>query len=136
MSPSSLSVPIRRLAPSSTGMIQVVFIEDRYCHLVQRHFGPTIGVAYTYDFEKFYQLENAFLPFNRNGVLFPRKLAGTAMLTRPNDNGHTPLGTSSTVKAPTWSIGVARYVMGTTEGWQSTKIGAGPIPSRLQKAGS
>ena len=35
--------------------------------------GPTIGVAWTEDFQHFHQLENAFLPFNRNGVLFPRK---------------------------------------------------------------
>ena len=34
--------------------------------------GPTIGVAWTEDFETFHQLENAFIPFNRNGVLFPR----------------------------------------------------------------
>ena len=35
--------------------------------------GPTIGVAWTEDFKTFHQLENAFLPFNRNGVLFPAK---------------------------------------------------------------
>ena len=33
--------------------------------------GPTIGIAYTYDFKKFVQCENAFLPYNRNGVAFP-----------------------------------------------------------------
>ena len=33
--------------------------------------GPTIGVAWTEDFKTFHQLENAFLPFNRNGVLLP-----------------------------------------------------------------
>ena len=38
--------------------------------------GPTIGVAWTEDFETFHQLENAFIPFNRNGVLFPRKIGG------------------------------------------------------------
>jgi len=31
--------------------------------------GPTIGVAWTEDFRTFHQLENAFLPYNRNGVL-------------------------------------------------------------------
>ena len=47
--------------------------------------GPTIGVAWTNDFETFHQLENAFLPFNRNGVLFPRKIGGRyAMLCRPS----------------------------------------------------
>ena len=53
--------------------------------------GPTIGVAWTDDFKTFHQLENAFLPFNRNGVLFPRKVNGMyMMLSRPSDNGHTP----------------------------------------------
>ena len=36
--------------------------------------GPTIGVGWTEDFKTFHQLENAFLPYNRNGVLFPRKI--------------------------------------------------------------
>ena len=55
--------------------------------------GPTIGIAWTDDFETFHQLENAFLPYNRNGVLFPRKIGGRfAMLSRPSDTGHTPFG--------------------------------------------
>ena len=55
--------------------------------------GPTIGIAWTDDFETFHQLENAFIPFNRNGVLFPRKINGRfAMLSRPSDNGHTAFG--------------------------------------------
>ena len=55
--------------------------------------GPTIGMGYTDDFETFHQLENAFLPFNRNGVLFPRQINGNyAMLSRPSDTGHTPFG--------------------------------------------
>ena len=55
--------------------------------------GPTIGIAWTDDFETFHQLENAFIPFNRNGVLFPRKIGGKfAMLSRPSDNGHTAFG--------------------------------------------
>ena len=47
--------------------------------------GPTIGVAWTEDFKTFHQLENAFLPFNRNGVLFPRKIGGMyMMMSRPS----------------------------------------------------
>ena len=74
---------------------RVCFIEDRYyitwCN--GYHGYPTIGVGYTFDFKTFYQLENAFLPFNRNGVLFPRKINGNYyMLSRPSDNGHTPFG--------------------------------------------
>ena len=74
--------------------LAVVFIEDRYyVTWCNGYHGPTIGVAYTFDFKTFHQLENAFLPFNRNGVLFPRKLNGNfAMLSRPSDNGHTPFG--------------------------------------------
>lgn len=53
---------------------RVTFIEDRYyITWCNGYHGPTIGVGYTFDFKEFYQLENAFLPYNRNGVLFPRK---------------------------------------------------------------
>ena len=46
--------------------------------------GPTIGIARTTDFKRFEQLENAFLPYNRNGVLFPRKFGDKfLMLSRP-----------------------------------------------------
>lgn len=110
---------------------RVCWIEDRfYVTWCNWYHGPTIGVAYTYDFEKYYQMENAYLPFNRNGVLFPRKIAGKyAMLSRPSDNGHTPFGDIFYSESPDmihW--GCHRYVMGTRGGWQSTKIGAGPIP--------
>jgi beta-1,4-mannooligosaccharide/beta-1,4-mannosyl-N-acetylglucosamine phosphorylase len=47
---------------------RVCWVEDRfYITWCNKYYGPTIGIAYTYDFEKFYQMENAFLPFNRNG---------------------------------------------------------------------
>lgn len=92
--------------------------------------GPTIGVARTADFIIFRQLENAFLPFNRNGVLFPRKINGKyAMLSRPSDNGHTPFGDIFYSESPDLTHwGRHRFVMGASEGWQATKIGAGPIP--------
>jgi beta-1,4-mannooligosaccharide/beta-1,4-mannosyl-N-acetylglucosamine phosphorylase len=110
---------------------RVVWIEDRYyVTWCNGYHGPTIGVGYTHDFETFYQLENAFLPFNRNGVLFPRKVNGKyAMLSRPSDNGHTPFGDIYYSESPDMTHwGRHRYVMGTLGGWQSTKIGAGPIP--------
>ena len=96
--------------------------------------GPTIGVAWTEDFKTFHQLENAFLPFNRNGVLFPRKIGGMyMMMSRPSDNGHTPFGdiyVSQSKDLEFW--GRHRYMMGTIKGndsaWQSTKIGPGPAP--------
>ena len=111
---------------------RVLWLEDRYyvtwCNGYQGE--PTIGVGYTYDFETFYQLENAYLPFNRNGVLFPRKINGKyAMLSRPSDNGHTPFGDIYYSESPDMTHwGRHRFVMGATTGWQATKIGAGPIP--------
>ncbi len=91
---------------------------------------PTIGLARTTDFKTFHQLENAFLPFNRNGVLFPRRINGKyMMLSRPSDNGHTPFGDIFLSQSPDLTYwGEHRLVMKTTEGWQATKIGAGPVP--------
>lgn len=93
--------------------------------------GPTIGIAKTTDFVRFEQVENAFLPYNRNGVLFPRKVNGKyLMLSRPSDTGHTPFGDIFTSESPDlvhW--GRHRHVMGRGWPWfQGTKIGAGPSP--------
>ena len=110
---------------------RVCWLEDRYyVTWCNGYHGPTIGVGYTYDFRTFYQLENAYLPFNRNGVLFPRRIDGKyAMLSRPSDNGHTPFGDIFYSESPDMTHwGRHRWVMGKTDGWQSTKIGAGPIP--------
>jgi beta-1,4-mannooligosaccharide/beta-1,4-mannosyl-N-acetylglucosamine phosphorylase len=110
---------------------RLVWIEDRYyITWCNGYHGPTIGIGYTQDFEKFHFLENALLPFNRNGVLFPRKIDDSyMMLSRPSDNGHTPFGDiflSQSHDMIHW--GRHRFVMGAAGGWQSTKIGAGPIP--------
>ncbi len=110
---------------------RVVWIDDRYwVTWCNGYHGPTIGVAYTRDFKKYYQLENSYLPFNRNGVLFPRKIKGKyAMFSRPSDNGHTPFGDIFYSESPDmvhW--GCHRHVMSRGGGWGSTKIGAGPIP--------
>lgn len=110
---------------------RVCWLEDRYyITWCNGYHGPTIGVGYTYDFEKFYQMENAYLPFNRNGVLFPRRIHGKyAMFSRPSDNGHTPFGDIYYSESPDmihW--GHHRHVMSPVGGWQSTKVGAGPIP--------
>ncbi|MBN1121265.1 MAG: glycoside hydrolase family 130 protein [Anaerolineae bacterium] len=110
---------------------RVHWLEDRYyVTWCNGYHGPTIGVGYTHDFETFYQMENAYLPFNRNGVLFPRKINGKyAMLNRPSDNGHTPFGDIYYSESPDMTHwGRHRFVMGATEGWQATKIGAGPVP--------
>jgi beta-1,4-mannooligosaccharide/beta-1,4-mannosyl-N-acetylglucosamine phosphorylase len=111
---------------------RVVWIEDRYyvtwCNW---YHGPTIGVAHTNDFKTYYQLENAYLPFNRNGVLFPRKINGNfAMFSRPSDSGHTPFGDIFYSESPDMCYwGKHRHVMSpVNDSWQSTKVGAGPIP--------
>jgi len=113
---------------------RVCWIEDRfYITWCNNYHGYTIGMAYTYDFEKFYHMENSFLPFNRNGVLFPRKINDKyAMLSRPSDTGHTPFGDifySSSPDLIHW--GCHRHVMSPKADkltWQCTKVGAGPIP--------
>ena len=111
---------------------RVTWLEDRfYVTWCNGYNGPTIGVAYTYDFETFYQMDNAFLPFNRNGVLFPRRIGDHyAILSRPSDNGHTPFGDIFYSESPDlvhW--GRHRHVMAPEPWtWQSTKVGAGPTP--------
>jgi len=111
---------------------RVTWLEDRYyVTWCSGYHGPTIGIAYTHDFETFRQLDNAFLPLNRNGVLFPRRIGESyAMLSRPSDDGHTPFGDIYFSESPDlvhW--GRHRHVMGTVPwSWQSTKIGAGPTP--------
>jgi beta-1,4-mannooligosaccharide/beta-1,4-mannosyl-N-acetylglucosamine phosphorylase len=110
---------------------RLCWLEDRYyVTWCNGYHGPTIGVGYTYDFKTFFQMENAYLPFNRNGVLFPRKIKGKyAMLNRPSDNGHTPFGDIYYSESPDmvhW--GHHRHVMSPAAPWSSTKVGAGPIP--------
>ena len=51
------------------------------------------------------------------------------MLSRPSDHGHTPFGDIFYSESPDLTHwGRHRLVMRPAEGWQSTKIGAGPIP--------
>jgi beta-1,4-mannooligosaccharide/beta-1,4-mannosyl-N-acetylglucosamine phosphorylase len=111
---------------------RVTWLEDRYyVTWCNGYHGPTIGLAHTHDFRTFTQLDNAFLPFNRNGVLFPRRIAGAyAMLSRPSDGGHTAFGEIFYSESPDlvhW--GRHRHVMAPVPlSWQATKIGAGPTP--------
>jgi len=114
---------------------RVTFIEDRYwITWCEGHNGPTIGVGYTFDFKEFFQNENAFLPFNRNGVLFPEKINGKyAMMSRPSDNGHTPFGDIYLSYSPDMKFwGEHRHMMSPTSfkdsAWQCTKVGAGSVP--------
>ena len=110
---------------------RLTWLEDRYyITWCNGYHGPTIGIGFTFDFESFHFLENALLPFNRNGVLFPRKIGGKYMLlSRPSDRGHTPFGDIFLSRSPDlvhW--GEHRFVMSPQEAWESTKVGAGPVP--------
>ena len=111
---------------------RVVNIDGRfYVQWCNWYHGPTIGLAWTDDFETFHQLENAFLPFNRNGVLFPRKIGDSyAMLNRPSDSGHTPFGDIYYSESPDLTYwGKHRHVMSPMDNsWQYRKIGGGPTP--------
>lgn len=94
--------------------------------------GPSIGLGKTTDFKTFTRLPNPLMPYNRNGVLFPRKINGKYfLLSRPSDTGHTPFGNIFISESPDmihW--GNHRFVMGNGgQGWwQGLKIGAGPVP--------
>ncbi len=119
---------------------RVVPIEGRYyIQWCNGYYGPTIGMGYTDDFETFHQMENALLPYNRNGVLFPRKINGKyVLLSRPSDTGHTPFGDIFLSQSPDliyW--GEHRHVMSIASfeesGWQSKKIGAGPPPIETEE---
>jgi len=92
---------------------RVCWIEDRYyVQWCNSYHGPTIGLAWTKDFRTYHQLENAYLPYNRNGV-----------------RGHTPFGDIFCSQSPDLTYwGKHRFVMGTRGGWQSTKVGPGPVP--------
>ena len=119
---------------------RVTFLGDRYWITWCNGFhGPTIGIGYTFDFKDFFQCENAFLPFNRNGVLFPEKINGKyAMLSRPSDSGHTPFGDIYISFSPDMKYwGEHRSVMKTVpfeqSAWQCLKIGAGTVPIRTDE---
>ncbi len=94
--------------------------------------GPSIGLGRTTDFKTFLRMPNPLMPYNRNGVLFPRKIGGRyLLLSRPSDGGHTPFGDIYISESPDliyW--GRHRHVMGSGgQGWwQGMKIGAGPVP--------
>ncbi len=112
---------------------RVCKIEDKYyITWCNNYHGPTIGQAWTKDFKTFHQLENAFLPYNRNGVLFPKKINNKyVMLSRPMGLGmainYGDIFYSESPDLTYW--GKHRIVL--TRGpkkWERVKIGPGPIP--------
>lgn len=132
--PLKLTSPVPELGKMSFSY------DPRLCKIGDRYYvtwcnayhGSTIGQAWTKDFKTFHQLENAFLPFNRNGVLFPRKIGGKyAMLSRPMGQGmainYGDIFYSESPDLTYW--GKHRIVL--TRGprkWERVKIGPGPIP--------
>ncbi|MBR1823253.1 MAG: glycoside hydrolase family 130 protein [Ruminococcus sp.] len=116
---------------------RLVKVEDTYYIIwCQDFYGAAIGMAKTTDFKTFTRLENPFLPYNRNAVLFPRKINGNfVMLSRPCDNGHTAFGDiflSESRDMEFW--GRHRHVMGRSENWwESLKIGGGAAPIETDK---
>lgn len=111
---------------------RLVKVEDTYYIMwCQDMYGPTIGIAETKDFKTFTRLENPFLPYNRNAVLFPRKINGNfVMLSRPCDNGHTAFGDIFISESPDMEFwGRHRHVMGKSGNWwENLKIGGGAAP--------
>lgn len=111
---------------------RLIKVEDTYYIIWCTDFyGAALGIAKTTDFKKFVRLENPFLPFNRNGVLFPRKINDNfALLSRPSDSGHTPFGDVFLSESPDMVYwGKHRHVMAKgSQWWQSLKIGGGAAP--------
>ncbi len=111
---------------------RLVKVEDAYYIIwCQDFYGASIGVAKTTDFKHFVRIENPFIPFNRNAVLFPRRINGKyMMLSRPSDSGHTPFGDIFLSESPDMTYwGKHRHVMGRNGNWwESVKIGGGAAP--------
>lgn len=112
---------------------RLVKVEDAYYIIWCTDFyGAALGLAKTTDFKTFTRLDNPFIPFNRNGVLFPRKINGNyVLLSRPSDSGHTPFGDIFVSESPDlvyW--GKHKHVMtrGYNQWWQTLKIGGGAAP--------
>ncbi|MCE6995229.1 glycoside hydrolase family 130 protein [Saccharothrix sp. S26] len=112
---------------------RVVFVEDAYYIIWCTDFGgASLALGRTHDFRTFVRLENITTPYNRNGVLFPRRINGRyVVLTRPSDNTHTRFGDIYLSQSPDlvhW--GRHRKVMSVNDPrwWQCVKIGAGAAP--------
>jgi len=112
---------------------RVVKIEDWYyvnwCDEVG--VGPTIGIAKTKDFKSFYKYDAPFIPNNRNGVLFPRKINDKYyMISRPSDNAHTAFGDiflSESKDMEYWGKHKLLQAKGFSS-WNCLKLGGGPAP--------
>lgn len=111
---------------------RLVKVEDTYYIIWCGDFyGASIGIAKTKDFKTFIRIENPFIPFNRNAVLFPRKINGNfVMFSRPSDSGHTPFGDVFLSESPDMTYwGKHRHLMSPGGNWwESVKVGGGAAP--------
>ena len=111
---------------------RLVKVDDTYYIIWCGDFyGASIGIAKTTDFKKFVRIENPFIPFNRNAVLFPRKINGNfVMFSRPSDSGHTPFGDVFLSESPDMIYwGKHRHLMSPGGNWwESVKVGGGAAP--------
>ena len=116
---------------------RVIKLEDKYYVVWCDEFNnfPSLGIATTKDFKTFTKLNRPFLPANRNGVLFPKKINGYyAMLNRPSDGLHTRFGDIYISYSPDlefWGKHKVVLKSGGKEWWRAIKIGAGPTPIEL-----
>ena len=125
---------IAEIASGSTATI-LACCEDRrqiLRHVVQRLPRPTIGIAWTDDFETFHQLENAFIPINRNGCCSRARspVRDAVASERHGSHGLRDIFYSESPDMEFW--GRHRHVMSPAafevSAWQCMKIGAGPVP--------
>lgn len=116
---------------------RVIPFEDRfYIVWCDELCGPTISIAETYDFKTFKKFDNPFLPYNRNGVLFPRKINDKYyLLSRPSDSGHTAFGDIFLSESKDLTYWGRHRVVAQKgyEWWCALKIGAGPVPIETEE---
>ncbi len=97
--------------------------------------GPAIGIATTKDFQEVNRLGPAFIPGNKDAVVFPRKFGGRFyMLHRPDVGGSEDIWYASTpYRLTQWSEPGLLMTRRSGPYWDSQRIGAGapPIQTRL-----
>lgn len=100
--------------------------------------GPDIYIAKTTDFKRFDMIPTGFLPFNRNGSLFPEKIDGKYyMLSRPDPSGtsYGNIWISESEDLVHWGnhkLVMKNFYLGDNF-WERIKIGAGPIPIKTER---
>lgn len=118
---------------------RIIKLEDAYyvvfCADIE---GPSIYIAKTTDFKYFEKITTGFLPFNRNGVLFPEKINGQyVMLNRPSDAGDSPYGhiyisySNDMVYWGNHKLLMKNFLNDCY--WERIKIGAGPAPIKTDE---